>query len=306
MVKPKHYITTPTAKCNHTEVVVCYLLFRLQTHPIGIIAIFVFLIATILLLAYMGWTRHKHLKLMEAKNRELEKARDQAEVANRMKMAFIQNVSHQIRTPLNAISGFSDILATQTDDLSDDERHDLSQRISHNTDILTNSLNHLLSLSDMESAVSWESEEAICCDAFCQKILSEFKPSNQVLSLHYTTDVSPDVTVRTNRRMLKAIVDELLSNADKFTDEGTITVSSTIADGFWKIGIADTGRGIQPGEEEQIFGHFTKIDDFSEGMGIGLTFCKNVALRLNGDVILDRTYSPGSRFIVQIPAEVLK
>ena len=271
-----------------------------------IIAIFVFLIATILLLAYMGWTRHKHLKLMEAKNRELEKARDQAEVANRMKMAFIQNVSHQIRTPLNAISGFSDILATQTDDLSDDERHDLSRRISHNTDILTNSLNHLLSLSDMESAVSWESEEAICCDAFCREILSEFKPSNQALSLHYTTDVSPDVTVRTNRRMLKAIVDELLSNADKFTDEGTITVSSTIADGFWKIGIADTGRGIQPGEEEQIFGHFTKIDDFSEGMGIGLTFCKNVALRLNGDVILDRTYSPGSRFIVQIPAEVLK
>ena len=66
--------------------------------------------------------------------------------------------------------------------------------------------------------------------------------------------------------------------------------------------MTDTGKGIEPGDEDKIFGHFMKIDDFSEGLGLGLSFCRSIALRLGGDVVLDKDYHDGARFIVQIPA----
>ena len=95
---------------------------------------------------------------------------------------------------------------------------------------------------------------------------------------------------------------EILLNADKFTEKGGITLSSDMADGKWLLTVTDTGKGIEPGDEDKIFGHFMKIDDFSEGLGLGLSFCRSIAHRLGGDVVLDKDYHDGARFIVQIPA----
>ena len=98
----------------------------------------------VLFLTYLFWSRRKHMRLLMARNHQLTLARDQAQEADRMKTAFIQNVSHQIRTPLNAVSGFSTILAQQSDELTDEERQDLARRIEHSAGIITNSLNHLI------------------------------------------------------------------------------------------------------------------------------------------------------------------
>ena len=202
-------------------------------------------------------------ELME-QNHQLILARDHAQEADRMKTAFIQNVSHQIRTPLNAVSGFSTILANQIDELADDERQDLARRIEHSATIITNSLNHLITLSDVDSINMNNNSETINCHEFCREIVKEFKPMKQTIGFSYSSSIGQDVTVKSNRSLLKSVIMEILMNA--------------------------------------IFGHFTKIDDFSEGLGLGLTFCKNIALRLGGDVVLDKDYHDGARFIVKIPA----
>ena len=103
----------------------------------------------VLFLSYFIWSRRRHMRELMEQNHQLILARDHAQEADRMKTAFIQNVSHQIRTPLNAVSGFSTILANQIDELADDERQDLARRIEHSATIITNSLNHLITLSDV-------------------------------------------------------------------------------------------------------------------------------------------------------------
>ena len=255
-----------------------------------------------LFLSYFIWSRRRHMRELMEQNHQLILARDHAQEADRMKTAFIQNVSHQIRTPLNAVSGFSTILANQIDELADDERQDLARRIEHSATIITNSLNHLITLSDVDSINMNNNSEPINCHDFCREIVKEFKPMKQTLGFSYSSSIGQDVTVKSNRSLLKSVIMEILMNADKFTDEGGITLSSDMKDGMWLISVTDTGTGIPEGEEDRIFGHFTKIDDFSEGLGLGLTFCKNIALRLGGDVVLDKDYHDGARFIVKIPA----
>lgn len=256
----------------------------------------------VLFLSYLIWSRRKHMHELMVQNQLLTQARDHAQQADRMKSAFIQNVSHQIRTPLNAVSGFSTVLANQIDELAEDERLDLAKRIEHNTSIITNSLNHLITLSDVDSINIANTKETINCHEFCREIATEFKPMKQSIGFSYTSHMDQSVTVRSNKQLLKSVIMEILVNADKFTEKGGITLHSEMVDGMWQISVTDTGIGIPSGDEERIFGHFTKIDDFSEGLGLGLTFCKNIALRLGGDVVLDKDYHDGARFIVMIPA----
>ena len=256
----------------------------------------------VLFLSYFIWSRRRHMRELMEQNHQLILARDHAQEADRMKTAFIQNVSHQIRTPLNAVSGFSTILADQIDELADDERQDLARRIEHSAAIITNSLNHLITLSDVDSINMNSKSETINCHEFCREIVKEFKPMKQTLGFSYSSSIGQDVTVKSNRSLLKSVIMEILMNADKFTDEGGITLSSDMKDGMWLLSVTDTGTGIPEGDEDRIFGHFTKIDDFSEGLGLGLTFCKNITLRLGGDVVLDKNYHDGARFIVKIPA----
>ena len=266
-----------------------------------IIAIFVFLGFVILSLLYLIWSRRKHMAQMMAQNLELEKARDHAEESDRMKTAFIRNVSHQIRTPLNAISGFSQILTTQIDELADDERLDLAERIDHNTSVITTSLNHLISLSEVESTHLSETAEPINCNQFCEEIIHDFKPKNELLTVEYTSQLSNHISVVTNKKMLRNVLTELLFNADKFAKEGKIVMDSSQEGDMWKICVTDTGVGIPEEKRDDIFGMFTKVDDFTEGLGLGLTFCKTIALQLGGGITLDKDYHDGARFIITIP-----
>lgn len=258
-----------------------------------------FIIVTFLVI--FGLSKRRHVKELKAQNRELKRARARAEEADRMKAAFIRNASHQIRTPLNAISGFSSILARQVDDLQEDEREDLAQRIEHNAALISNSLNYLLALSEAESVRVADQEDSVNCNALCSSIAREFKPMNTNLCFCYSSSLGDHVSVKTDQEALTKIIMELLTNADKFTEKGQIMLNSDMEGGMWQIAVSDTGRGIPPGDEQRIFGQFSKIDELSEGLGLGLAFCKNIAVQLGGDVMLDRSYTDGARFVVTLP-----
>ena len=272
-----------------------------RAYSLAILLAFIAAIIAVIPLSVFGWSRRKHVQALQAQNRELRRARDHAEEADRMKTAFIRNISHHIRTPLNVVSGFSNILAKQVDELSQEEREDLSQRINHNVYVITNSLNHLIALSEVESVRVSDTEDEVNCNNLCQSIADDFKPINEKLSFTYTTSVDNHTVVKTNKDRLRSVVMELLINADKFAGEGEIMLNSDIVGDTWQISVTDTGKGIGEGDEEKIFGHFAKIDDFTEGLGIGLTYCKSIASQLGGDVTLDKSYTDGARFIVTVP-----
>ena len=272
-----------------------------RAYSLVILLAFIAAIIAVIPLSIFGWSRRKHVHALQAQNRELRRARDHAEEADRMKTAFIRNISHNIRTPLNVVSGFSNVLAKQVDELSEQEREDISQRIDHNVYVITNSLNHLIALSEVESVRVTDLEDYVNCNCLCQDIANEFKPLNEKLTFNYTTTVGDHITVKTNKDMLRSVIMELLINADKFSEEGEIMLNSNIVDGTWQISVTDTGKGIGKGDEEKIFGQFSKIDDFTEGLGIGLTFCKSIVSQLGGEITLDNDYTDGARFIVTIP-----
>lgn len=253
------------------------------------------------LLVYFGRKQLRIFKELNKQNRELRRTRDRAEETERMKTAFIRNVSHQIRTPLNAISGFSSILAKQLNTLTDAEKDDMIERIEHNTAFITRSLNYLIALSDVESVRVPDKDDEINCNAFCQEIADEFKPISSEVRFSYNTFLDDIVTIKSNKIMLKSVIEELLDNANKFTSQGRILLQSRRENSNWIISVSDTGEGIKEGQEDAIFGHFVKVNDMTEGMGVGLTFCKNIVLQLGGNIALDKKYRNGSRFIVTIP-----
>ena len=255
------------------------------------------------ILFYQIWARRKYTKQLNEQNKELKRARDMAEESDRMKTAFIRNVSHHIRTPLNIINGFAEVISDPSQTLSEEERTDIIRRIQENSQIITTSINHLLKLSSVESISVSDSDDRVSCNKMCFKIVDEFKLKRpESVKLNYTTTLEDSVTIRTNREMLEGVIQELLENANRFTTDGRILLTSEInKEGKLQISVTDTGCGIPDEEAENVFNNFEKVDDFSDGLGLGLPLCKRIVTQIGGELVLDRKYRKGSRFVVTLP-----
>jgi signal transduction histidine kinase len=111
-----------------------------------------------------------------------------------------------------------------------------------------------------------------------------------------------DIRLTTDKQSVLKILSELLHNADKFTTEGTITIGcKQLNTRFMAFYVEDTGCGIAPDNQERIFEPFLKLDDFSEGLGLGLPLCRRLATLLKGEIVLDTLYSGGARFLLKLP-----
>ena len=111
-----------------------------------------------------------------------------------------------------------------------------------------------------------------------------------------------DIRLTTDKKSVLKVLGELLHNADKFTKEGTITIGcQPLNSRFMSFYVADTGCGIAPEYQERVFEPFMKIDEFSEGLGLGLPLCRRLATLLKGEIVLDTQYSGGARFLLKLP-----
>lgn len=234
-----------------------------------------------------------------ARNKALRTALDKAQESDRLKTAFIRNMSHEIRTPLNAINGFSQLLCNPEFELSKEERHDMMQRITKSCDTITGIVGEVLDMSEGESQ---HDRMAVAVNALCSEMLDELKQSNaKGLDLQFSTSLPNDFTVETNEPNLRRIIKRILDNAMKFTEKGSVILSSEAIGHHLVLGVADTGIGIAPANHERIFENFTKLDDYVEGVGLGLPLSRRLARMLGGDVTYDKTYVGGSRFLISIP-----
>lgn len=243
--------------------------------------------------------RRRLVRKIWARNKELKSALDKAEEADRMKTAFIRNMSHEIRTPLNAINGFSQLLISEGESLSHEERADMVSRITKSVDGITNIVAELLDMSEGESH---HEKKAVYVNRLCSRMIEEQKKDNRKgLFLMFDSELPEDYSIVSIEKNIELILHHILSNALKFTEKGSVTMHCVERDGQLVISISDTGIGIAPEKREEIFKNFVQLDEDVHGVGLGLTLSRRLARSLGGDVVLDDTYTGGSCFHLLLP-----
>lgn len=265
------------------------------------IALFVILVVVSIYI--MLRNEKKHVEKLRIANKDLAEARDKAEASDRMKTKFVQNISHEIRTPLNAIVGFSDLLTTPNLELSNEEKQEFSKTISLNTTLLTNMVNDMLELSDLQSGDAKADIAPYKCNDLCRIALSSTSDNTNDVEIKFTTDVDDEFTVNTDHVRLGKALNKLLSNAKKYTTKGEIVLDCSTSKrlGYVTFTVTDTGCGVPKEKQDQLFKSFEKADSFQQGAGLGLYLCAMIARLLNADIGFDPTYTSGARFYIAIP-----
>ena len=235
---------------------------------------------------------------------ELIKAKEIAENAE-LKQSFLANMSHEIRTPLNAIVGFTNILVDETaGELDEEEKKDMIGIVNHNSELLLKLISDVLDISRLDS----NNQEFVIERYDLAKIVSEIYRTHQVIihppvEFRLKMDDSWTVYVAVDKLRLIQVISNFLSNANKFTAEGSITLGCEVDPGRAEVGIyvEDTGKGIDTGHLNAIFDRFYKADEFAQGTGLGLSICKVIATRLSGRVEVQSQVGKGSRFTLVLP-----
>lgn len=247
--------------------------------------------------------------IQEHKNIEetLIKARNKAEESDRLKSAFLANMSHEIRTPLNAIVGFSDVLITNFEELSQKEREVYVSMIKENSAQLLVLISDILDLSKIESNTmefnfSETSLNLILTEIYHVQKLNESPAVRLELQIP-----EQELNIVTDTMRIKQVINNLLNNALKFTSEGKVTIGfKRKEENAVQLFVEDTGEGIPQKHLGHIFERFYKVNSFKQGTGLGLSICKTIVECLQGSISVESEPGKGARFTVTLPVRTFK
>ena len=239
----------------------------------------------------------------ERRNQELIIAKSKAEEADHKKAAFIQDLSHQIRTPLNIIGGFTQVLRDEHETMDETEVSAITHDIMQNSHTISNIIDNWMRTLALEGIDKVERNDDISCNEVCETAAETITLRNpDTVTLKVEHHVPDSLHIVTDKGCLLKVLSELLHNANKYTREGSITISCIQPDSQSVcFMVSDTGPGIAEEHHEHVFSQFTKLDDFSEGLGMGLTLCRKLAGLLGGHITLDAAYTKGARFVLTLP-----
>jgi len=242
-------------------------------------------------------------RIDDRKNMEqaLVDSRLKAEESSRMKSRFMASMSHEIRTPLNSMSGYAQVL--QNSSLTEQERQDCLRRIIESSNMLAEKLNSLVDVADSEAGKDKIRKASVNVNLLIRSVANNYasKNSNSAISVRSYTD-SDECIIISDIMALNNVLKHFMTNAMKFTRSGIITVGyDSPRNGKIRIWVQDTGLGIAKGDQERIFQPFVKLDEFADGVGLGLSVCKNIAFNLDGRVGVESSVGVGSTFWIEIP-----
>ena len=238
-------------------------------------------------------------------NEELEQATQLVVEADKQKTAFMQNMTHQVRTPLNIIMGFAQILSIPTDGASmpEEEVKSLTSAMDHNSKLLTRLVLMLFDSSDSGISESdmCQKQEQVPANVAMKEMVDYVMLLCPGVLIRFETEVPDDLLITTNKKYLQYSLGEVLLNAVKYSDREHIVARITRTSSSIRYIVEDKGTGISEADQEKIFKFFTKADDFSEGLGLGLPLTQRHAHTLGGKFYLDPAYDDGCRFIFELP-----
>ena len=247
------------------------------------------------------------LALERARLFEAERAaRAEADLANQMKTKFLGTMSHEFRTPLNAIAGYAELLDLGVHGpLTPEQRTDLS-RIQHNVRHLLGLVGNVLSLLKLESGLLEYRITDVGLEGVLEFLVEATAPQIAARRLRYERHGGEALVVRADAEKLRQILLNLLSNAIKFTDDGgAITVACSASDEQVRIEVRDTGRGIPADQLERVFDPFVRVDQTlnrpTEGTGLGLAISRELARAMNGELSAASELGIGSTFTLVLP-----
>ena len=256
--------------------------------------IIILLLMLIMAFIYITFSRRRHM-------RQLKRAYEHALESDKLKAAFIRNMSHEVRTPLNVIAGFAQVLADP--DLSPDaaKRKEMARIIENNNYLITSQIDEMIELALNESAGDVTKDDHVGVNDILQQLAKEKgKFVNDNVTINVCSSIDDGFFITTNRGMLRRALVPLIDNAMKYTTKGTITLGASVTDDELKLTVEDTGCGIPEAEAEHIFERFVKLDTFKEGIGLGLPLCRVIVARLGGTISLDTSYTEGARFVMKL------
>lgn len=230
---------------------------------------------------------------------ELIIAKEKAEESNRLKSAFLANMSHEIRTPLNAIVGFSNVLTTTE---SEEERREYIKIIENNNSLLLQLIGDILDLSKIEAGTL----EFVYSNIDLNTLLGEeekvyrMRVNTDKVELKFVPGLS-ECKINIERNRLLQVINNLISNAIKFTQQGKILFGYELRQDILYFYVRDTGCGISSEKQQHVFERFFKVDNFVQGTGLGLAICKTIIERLGGEIGLESEEGKGTVFWFTIP-----
>ena len=254
---------------------------------------------------HMGSVRYTSDQARQ-RNEELAQATALAKEADAQKTIFIQNVSHQIRTPLNILMGFAQVMSdVNNSSISEEEMKTITDMMDHNAKHLSRMVLMLYDSSEtgQSEEMNSQQQDMVLCNDIAREAIRFTYTHYPKLSIDLHTELSDDITVRTNHLYLMRALRELLYNSAKYSDGKNIKLIITHHGDMLRYIVEDTGKGISNLDKDIIFKFFAKADDLSEGLGLGLPLAKRHAQNLGGDLFYDADYHDGCRFIIEIPME---
>ena len=232
---------------------------------------------------------------------DLREAKEKAEESNRLKSAFLANMSHEIRTPLNAIVGFSSVLANTE---NEEEKRGYISIIENNNELLLQLIGDILDLSKIEAGTLEFTESDVDLREMFSGIEQSIRlriPDGHPVDVRFEEPES-DYRIRTDPNRLMQVVTNFMTNAIKFTAEGNIRFGYRDRnDGELYFYVSDTGCGIPPEKQRDVFGRFVKLDAFAQGTGLGLSICETIVSKLGGRIGVESVPDEGSTFWFTLP-----
>lgn len=233
---------------------------------------------------------------------ELKTAKEAAEIAGEQKTAFLANMSHEIRTPLNAIVGFAGLLATATEE----DRNSYVEIIKGNTNMLLQLVNDILDMSKIEAGTL----EFIYNDVDINQIMRELEGVFRLRLEEADSPVRivfeqqlPVCFIHTEKNRVSQVLSNFLSNAFKYTSQGSITMGYEVREEEMYFYVRDTGTGIPQDKIAQVFERFTKLDAKRQGTGLGLSISQTIIKKLGGEIGVTSEYGKGSTFWFTLPVK---
>jgi len=260
------------------------------------------------IIALSASIRQRDLSQIEEQSRNLSKAVEQAEIANKLKDQFLANMSHELRTPLNAIIGFTEVMLMGLAGELNPQIERAAQRIHFNSERLLKLIDDVLDIAKIEAGRVEILRRPFEPAELLESVEMSLRPQATKKALKLVTVLDPNLPKQLfgDAKRLEQILENLVTNAMKFTEQGSVTISLQRQSAEeWAIVVIDTGIGIPPHAQETIFEKFRQIDGTSRraygGTGLGLAIVRELALLMDGNVKVKTSLGSGSTFTVTLP-----